>query len=77
VEASLRLSYAIFLVASLGYLGLNVDPNSPEWGFMVLDSRDKLATSPWAVWFPAGAIVLFIVSVNLMSDGLRKVFRND
>ncbi|MEL6269075.1 MAG: ABC transporter permease [Chloroflexota bacterium] len=75
VEASLRLSYAIFLVASLGFLGLGVQPPSPEWGTMVLDARDKLATSPWALWFPAGAIVLFIVSINLMSDGLRRVFR--
>ena len=75
VEASLRLSYAIFLVASLGFLGLGVQPPSPEWGTMVLDARDKLATSPWAVWFPAGAIVLFIVSINLMSDGLRRVLR--
>lgn len=75
VEASLRLSYAIFLVASLGFLGLGVQPPSPEWGRMVLDARDKLATSPWALWFPAAAIVLFIVSVNLMSDGLRRVLR--
>ncbi len=75
VEASLRLSYAIFLVASLGFLGLGVQPPSPEWGRMVLDARDKLASSPWALWFPAAAIVLFIVSINLMSDGLRRVFR--
>jgi peptide/nickel transport system permease protein len=75
VEASLRLSYAIFLVASLGFLGLGVQPPSPEWGRMVLDARDKLGTAPWALWFPAGAIVLFIISLNLMSDGLRRVFR--
>ncbi len=75
VEASLRLSYAIFLVASLGFLGLGVQPPSSEWGRMVLDARDGLATAPWALWFPAGAIVLFIVSINLMSDGLRRVFR--
>lgn len=75
VEASLRLSYAIFLVASLGFLGLGVQPPSPEWGRMVLDARDKLATSPWALWFPAAAIVLFIISMNLMSDGLRRVLR--
>jgi peptide/nickel transport system permease protein len=77
VEASLRLSYAIFLVASLGFLGLGVQPPSPEWGRMVLDGRDKLATSPWSIWFPALAIVLFIVAVNLMGDGLRRVFRYD
>lgn len=77
VEASLRLSYAIFLVASLGFLGLGVQPPSPEWGRMVLDARAQFSITPWALWFPAGAIVLFIVSVNLMSDGLRRVFRYD
>lgn len=77
VEASLRLSYAIFLVASLGFLGLGVQPPSSEWGRMVLDGREQLTTSPWAMWFPAAAIVIFIVSVNLMSDGLRRVFRYD
>lgn len=75
VEASLRLSYAIFLVASLGFLGLGVQPPSPEWGRMVLDARDQISTAPWALWFPVAAIAVFVVSINLMSDGLRRVFR--
>ncbi len=75
VEASLRLSYAIFLVASLGFLGLGVQPPSPEWGRMVLDARSQIAVAPWALWFPVVAIAVFIISINLMSDGLRRVFR--
>ena len=77
VEASLRLSYAIFLVASLGFLGLGVQPPSPEWGRMVLDARSQLQIAPWSLWYPALAIALLIISVNLMSDGLRRVFRYD
>jgi peptide/nickel transport system permease protein len=77
VEGSLRLSYAIFLVASLGFLGLGVQPPSPEWGRMVLDSRDFITTAPWTVWFPVLAIATLIVSINLMSDGMRRVLRNE
>ena len=77
VEGSLRLSYAIFLVASLGFLGLGVQPPSPEWGRMVLDSRDFMTTAPWTIWFPVLALAILIVSINLMSDGMRRVLRND
>jgi peptide/nickel transport system permease protein len=75
VEASLRLSYSIFLVASLGFLGLGVQPPSPEWGRMVLDARTEIALAPWSLWFPVAAIAILIISVNLMSDGLRRILR--
>ena len=75
VEASLRLSYAIFLVASLGFLGLGVQPPSPEWGRMVLESKDFITTAPWTVWFPVFAIASLIVSINLVSDRIRRTLR--
>ena len=75
VEASLRFSYAIFLVASLGFLGLGVQPPSPEWGRMVLDARQDYVNSPWSLWYPVLAIATLIISVNLLSDGLRRIFR--
>lgn len=77
VEASLRLSYAIFLVASLGFLGLGVQPPSPEWGRMVLDARNEVTLAPWSLWYPVLAIASLIIAVNLMSDGLRRIFRNE
>lgn len=77
VEASLRLSYAIFLIASLGFLGLGVQPPSPEWGRMVFDARDFVETAPWTMLFPILAIAILIISINLMSDGLRRVLRNE
>jgi peptide/nickel transport system permease protein len=77
VEAALRFSYAIFLVASLGFLGLGAQPPSPEWGRMVLDARDTANLAPWNVYFPVAAIAILIVSLNLMSDGLRRVLRNE
>jgi peptide/nickel transport system permease protein len=77
VEASLRLSYAIILVTSLGFLGLGVQPPSPEWGRMVLDARTKFADAPWELWYPVAGIALLIICVNLMSDGLRRILRNE
>jgi peptide/nickel transport system permease protein len=77
VEGSLRLSYAIFLVASLGFLGLGVQPPSPEWGRMVLDAREFMTTAPWTIWFPVLAIATLIVSINLMADGLRRILRSE
>ncbi len=75
VEGALRFSYAIFLTASLGFLGLGVQPPSPDWGRMVNEARDSFSQTPWALWFPAAAIALLIIGVNLMSDGLRRIFR--
>ena len=72
VEASLRFSYAIFLVASLGFLGIGVQPPSPDWGLMVKEARAYVSQAPWSLYFPAGAIALLVVGVNLMADGLKR-----
>ena len=77
VEASLRLSYAIILVTSLGFLGLGVQPPTAEWGRMVLDARPRILDEPWEIWIPVIGIALLIISVNLMSDGLRRVLRKE
>jgi len=75
VEGALRFSYAIFLTASLGFLGLGVQPPSPDWGRMVNEARDSYTQAPWALWAPAGAIAGLIIGVNLLSDGLRRILR--
>jgi peptide/nickel transport system permease protein len=73
VESSMRFSYAIFLVASLGFLGLGVQPPEPDWGLMVSEARTFFNQAPWALLFPAGAIALLVVGVAFMSDGLRRM----
>lgn len=75
VEAALRFSYAIFLTASLGFLGLGVQPPSPDWGRMVNEARGDVSIAPWTLWYPAGAIALLVIGVNLLADGLRRIFR--
>lgn len=75
VEAALRFSYAIFLVASLGFLGVGVQPPSPNWGLMVKEARQYVNQVPWAMYFPVIAISLLVIGVNLMADGLRRVLQ--
>ncbi len=73
VEASMRFSYSIFLVASLGFLGLGVQPPSPDWGLMVGEARTWFYQARWMLFFPAGAIAILVVGVGFMSDGLRRM----
>lgn len=75
VESALRFSYAIFLVASLGFLGAGVQPPNPDWGLMISEARTFAGLTPWALYFPAAAISLLVVSVNLMADGLKTVLQ--
>ena len=75
VEAAMRFTYAIFLVASLGFLGVGVQPPSSNWGLMVNEARDFARTAPWTLWFPAGAISLLVVGMNLLADGVKRALR--
>ncbi len=73
VETSMRFSYSIFLVASLGFLGLGVQPPSPDWGLQINEARNFFAIAPWTLLFPAGTIAVLVIATSLMSDGLRQV----
>ncbi len=75
VESALRFSYAIFLASSLGFLGVGVQPPSPDWGLMVKEARDSLSQTPWALYFPALSISMLVISVNLLADGLKNAFQ--
>ncbi|MCH7481913.1 MAG: ABC transporter permease [Chloroflexi bacterium] len=72
VEASVRLSYAILTISSLGFLGLGVQPPSPDWGLMLAQSRQFLGSAPWVALGPAAAIASLVVGVNLVADGVKQ-----
>ncbi|PZC46108.1 MAG: peptide/nickel transport system permease protein [Chloroflexi bacterium] len=72
VELTVRLSYSILIVASLGFLGLGVQPPSPDWGLMISQGRQFLSSAPWVALAPAGAVASLIVGVNLLTDGIRQ-----
>jgi len=73
VEGSIRVGYAIFLIASLGYLGVGVRPPTPDWGVMVSDGQNYATQAPWMVIFPALAISSLVIGINLLSDGVKQL----
>lgn len=73
VEATIRVAFAIMLLATLSFLGLGAQPPSPEWGLMIADARSHLYRSPWPVIVPGVAIATVAIAFNLLGDGLRDV----
>ncbi|ANA82495.1 peptide ABC transporter [Paenibacillus vortex V453] len=71
VQGTLGIATAIIEAAALGFLGLGAQPPAPEWGKMLSDSRQFIATAPWTVIFPGVSIMLTVLAFNLMGDGLR------
>jgi peptide/nickel transport system permease protein len=73
VEATVRLGYAIFFIASLSFIGYGVQPPSPDWGAQVADNYTLISFAWWTVLFPSLAIASLVISVNLISDGVTHV----
>ncbi|MBQ53302.1 MAG: dipeptide ABC transporter permease DppC [Pseudomonadaceae bacterium] len=71
VQATLSFSSAILDAAALGFLGLGVQPPTPEWGTMLASARDYIERAWWVVTLPGLAILLSVLAINLMGDGLR------
>ena len=75
VEFTIRVGYAIFVVATLSFLGAGPQPPSPDWGAMVNDSyaNDISGGFWWTVVFPALAIASLVIAVNLIADAVQSV----
>lgn len=71
VQAALGVSEAILEAAALGFLGLGAQPPAPEWGAMLADNREFIRSNPWVMAWPGFAILVTVVSINLVGDGLR------
>ncbi len=74
VVGSLDLGWNILAAASLSFIGLGAQPPTPEWGFMLSAGRDFMRDQWWISTFPGIAIVLAVLSFNLLGDGLRDAF---
>ena len=70
VEFCLRFAYALLLISSLGFLGFGVQPPAPDWGLMISEARGIVMIAPWIVLFPALAIGIIVVAINVLADGL-------
>lgn len=71
VQATVSISFAILDESVLSFLGLGAQPPTPEWGSMVTDAQTFLASDPWMMVGPSLAIVLIVLSLNLVGDALR------
>ncbi|WP_245440953.1 ABC transporter permease [Mesorhizobium sanjuanii] len=71
VMATLGFSSAILSAAGLSFLGLGVQPPSPEWGAILASGRNYITKAPWILIFPGLAICLTVLSFNLIGDSLR------
>lgn len=71
VQATLSVAGAILSTASLSFIGLGVQPPSPEWGAMLSGGRNYLRDAIHLTLFPGLAIVITILALNLLGDGLR------
>jgi len=72
VEASLRLTYSIGVIASLAFLGLSANPNGADWGVMIQQNRIALSVQPWGVVTPMLAIALLTMGTGLIGDGISR-----
>jgi len=71
VQTSMSMGTAILFAAGLGFLGIGVQPPTPEWGAMLGSARSYIFHAPHVATFPGIAIFLAVLSFNLLGDGLR------
>jgi peptide/nickel transport system permease protein len=72
VEAGLRLTYSIIIIAGLGFLGFGQPPPAPSWGAMINENRIGLAQNPWATAAPAAMIAVLAIGTNLFTDAISR-----
>ena len=73
VEAGLRMTYSILIIAGLAFLGFGPQPPAANWGVMINENREGLALNPWAVVVPALLIALLTIGMNTFTDAFARV----
>jgi peptide/nickel transport system permease protein len=71
VQATFIFAYAMLAEAGLSFLGVGVSPEVPTWGTMIAAGRQYVGQADWMTLFPGIAIVLAVLSLQLVGDGLR------
>ena len=71
VDLSINMSTITLQVSSLSYIGLGVQPPTPEWGVLLSEAREFMPIAPHTILFPGIAILLASLAFNLVGDGLR------
>jgi peptide/nickel transport system permease protein len=74
VLLTLQIGYVILVEASLSFLGAGIPPPTPAWGSMVAEGRDYITRAWWVSFFPGMAIMLIVLSLNVLGDWVRDTF---
>ncbi len=72
VDFCLRIGYTTILLGTLGFFGLGVTPESPDWGMTINEGRKLLAAYPHPAFPPTIALMSLVLGLNLLADGLRE-----
>ncbi|MDX1432359.1 MAG: ABC transporter permease [Gammaproteobacteria bacterium] len=73
VQGTVSIAYAILAEASLSFLGLGVEADTPTWGLILAESRSFISRAWWLGVFPGLAIMITVLSVNFLGDALRDI----
>ena len=71
VQATLGIASSIICACGLSYLGMGIQPPTPEWGSMLSSARQYIRNYPYLVIYPGLAIMISVAAFNLFGDGLR------
>jgi peptide/nickel transport system permease protein len=71
VQCTFVIAFSIIAEASLSFLGAGVHPETPTWGNMLRDGQRLIQRAWWPAIFPGSALVLLVLSLNLLGDALR------
>ncbi len=74
IQATLSLSSAILMTATLSFLGLGQQPPSPDWGLAINENVAYIETAWWTVIFPALAVASLVVAIQLIADNIKETW---
>ena len=77
VDSCLRVGYVTILLGTLGFFGLGMEPESPDWGSMINQTRSYIRLVPTIVLPATLALASFVLGLNLLADGLREESAKD
>lgn len=74
VVATMRFASSVLTSAGLSFLGMGVQPPTPDWGAMISQGRRYIRTAWWLIAYPSAALCIFTVTINVVGDALRDAF---
>jgi len=77
IEATIRVGYGIMIGAALSFLGLGVQPPTPDWGYMISIARNEIHNSVWMLLWPSIGLSATILGFNLLGDGLGDIMSTE